>query len=233
MPDFPSGGRLPGENRDFAGYFRGEAHLVQEVAMISAVVLAAGLSTRMGGRPKALLRLDERDCFVTRIIRTFGDAGIRDIVVVVGHEAALVEEAVEQSGLGARCVLNADYVQGQLSSIKAGLDAVDRAEVEAVLLALVDAPLFDASTVRALVERFDATGRPVVRAVHGGAHGHPVLIGRSLFAQIGQADPDRGAKPIVRAHASAEGDVEVDDAGAFVDIDTPEDYQRLRYTAPL
>jgi molybdenum cofactor cytidylyltransferase len=96
-----------------------------------------------------------------------------------------------------------------------------------MVLALVDAPLFSAATVRALVRRFHETGVPVVRAVRGSEHGHPVLIGRQLFGAIRQADPSAGAKPIVRAHASAAGDVTIDDPGAFVDVDTPEDYARL------
>ena len=181
----------------------------------------------MGGRPKGLLRLDERDVFVTRIVRTFNEAGTRDVVVVVGHEAAAVQHAVESSGLAARTVLNPDYERGQLSSMLTAINAVDHAGIDGLLLSLVDAPLFAASTVRALVERFDATGAPVVRAVRGTEHGHPVLIGRALFDAIRAADPMMGAKPIVRAHASIVGDVEVDDEGAFADIDTPDDYARL------
>lgn len=181
----------------------------------------------MGGRPKGLLRLDDRDVFVTRIVRTFNEAGILDVVVVVGHEGAAVQQAVESSGLAARSVLNPDYERGQLSSMLTAISAVDQAGIDGLLLSLVDAPLFAASTVRALVARFAATGAPVVRAVRGTEHGHPVLIGRALFDAIRAADPMIGAKPIVRAHASSRGDVEVDDEGAFVDIDTPEDYARL------
>ena len=91
--------------------------------MISAVVLAAGLSTRMGGEPKGLLPFDERDTFVTRIVRTFVEAGIADIVVVIGHDAPRVRAALEQSGLPVRVVVNAAYQQGQFSSLLAGLDA--------------------------------------------------------------------------------------------------------------
>jgi CTP:molybdopterin cytidylyltransferase MocA len=61
----------------------------------------------------------------------------------------------------------------------------------------------------------------------GGAHGHPVLIDRSLFDALRSADPSAGAKPIVRQHASAEGDVLVEDDGAFLDIDTPDQYARI------
>ena len=197
-----------------------------DTGVIAAVVLSAGLSSRMGGEPKALLRIDERDCFVTRIVRSLVEAGITEIVVVLGHEAARVKAAVEHSGLPARCILNDDYERGQFSSVIAGLDAVDRLGVDGLLLALVDAPLFAPSTVRAIVDRFERSRAPVVRAVHGSEHGHPVLISRELFAALRTADPAQGAKPIVRGHASARGDVEVDDPGAFVDIDTPDDYRR-------
>ena len=195
--------------------------------MIPAIVLSAGLSSRMGGQAKGLLRFDDRDSFVTRIVRTFNDAGVGDVVVVLGHEAARVGAAVEQSRLSARCVVNGAYVEGQFSSLLAGLDAVDRPDVQAVLLSLVDAPLFSSSTVRALVERFEQTQAPVVRAVRGTEHGHPVLIGRALFEELRRVGPSRGAKPVVRGHASTRGDVPVDDPGAFVDIDTPDDYAKL------
>ncbi|MGE3956724.1 MAG: NTP transferase domain-containing protein [Vicinamibacterales bacterium] len=195
--------------------------------MVSAVVLAAGLSTRMGGRPKGLLAFDQRDSFVSRIVRTFNEAGVDDVVVVVGHEADRVAAAVGESGLPARVIRNPDYQQGQFTSVLAGLDAIDRPGVDAFFLALVDAPLFSAGTVAALRARFETVGAPVVRAVRGHTHGHPVLIGRALFDALRRTDPAHGAKPIVRAHASAAGDVAVDDAGAFVDVDTPEDYAAL------
>jgi molybdenum cofactor cytidylyltransferase len=195
--------------------------------VISALVLSAGLSTRMGGEPKGLLRFDDRDTFVTRIVRTLNEAGIDDVVVVLGHEAARVAAAIALSGLSARCVVNPEYERGQFSSLLAGLDAVDRPGIDALLLSLVDAPLFAVSTVRAVVQRFEQTHAPVVRAVRGAEHGHPVLIGREIFNQIRRADPAFGAKPVVRGHASAAGDVPVDDTGAFVDIDTPHDYAKL------
>ena len=181
----------------------------------------------MGGRPKGLLPFDDVDVFVTRIVRTFNEAGLHDVVVVVGHEAAAVRARVEASGLSARTVMNPRYEHGQLSSLQAAIDAVDDAGVSGMVLALVDAPLFSASTVRLLTERFEQTHAPVVRAVRGTEHGHPVILGRALFELIRRADPAVGAKPIVRGHASPAGDVGVDDAGAFQDIDTPDDYARI------
>lgn len=181
----------------------------------------------MKGEPKALLRIDDRDNFVTRIVRTFNQAGIDDVAVVVGHEGKRIVDVVRQSGLSPKLITNPSYRTGQFSSLLAGLDAVDRPGLDAVMLALVDAPLFSASTVKALVQRFDQTHAPVVRAVRGDQHGHPVLIARGLFDAIRRTDPGQGAKPVVRRHASAEGDVPLEDRGAFIDIDTPEDYAAL------
>jgi len=124
-------------------------------------------------------------------------------------------------------VVNPEYAAGQLTSLLAGLRVVDRPGVAAALVTLVDVPRVAPATVRAVVERYRRTRAPIVRPVSGERHGHPVLIDRSLFDQLRAADPSRGAKAIIRAHASADGDVEVIDEGAFVDVDTPADYEAL------
>jgi molybdenum cofactor cytidylyltransferase len=175
------------------------------------------------GRTKALLPLGG-ETFVTHIVRTFRSAGVEDVVVVVGHDAPLVSEALSRMDAAPRVILNPDYESGQLSSILAGLRAVDRPGVAAMLMTLVDVPLVSSETVRAVLMRYRSTSAPVVRPVNGNRHGHPVLIDRRLFGPFRGADSASGVKPIVRAHASALGDVEVSDEGAFTDIDTPEEY---------
>ena len=194
--------------------------------MIPAVVLAAGTSSRMG-RSKATLPLANGDCFLSRIVGTFLDAGIDDVVVVVGHEAELVVSTFSQSGLPARFARNPDFARGQFSSILAGLRAIDRPGVAAMLLTLVDVPLVDAATVRAVIDQYRRTHAPIVRPTSGSRHGHPVLIDRSVFDALRHADPAAGAKPIVRAYASAAGDIEIADDGAFTDFDTPDDLVKL------
>jgi molybdenum cofactor cytidylyltransferase len=195
--------------------------------VIPAVVLAAGKSTRMG-RLKAMLPLDGRDTFLTRIVQTFRAAGVDEVVVVVGHEGEAVIEDARERGAIARFVTNDRYESGQLSSVLAGLEAVDRPGTAALLLTLVDVPMIAAATVQAVLARYRDTGAPIVRPVNGDLHGHPVLIDRSLFGRLRQADAaSGGAKPIVRGYASAVGDVTVNDPGAFRDIDTPDDYEQL------
>ena len=195
--------------------------------VIPAVVLAAGLSTRMGGRSKARLPLPGGGTFLSRIVSTFRAAGVDDVVVVVGHDGDAIMAAFAASARPPRFVTNPDYRGGQWTSLVAGLDVVERPGVSAALVTLVDVPLVSSATVRAVVDRYRATHASVVRPTSGTRHGHPLLLDRSLFDEIRKADPHLGAKPVVRAHASALGDFAVDDEGAFTDIDTPEEYERV------
>jgi molybdenum cofactor cytidylyltransferase len=95
-----------------------------------------------------------------------------------------------------------------------------------MLVVLVDVPFVSADTVRALVDAWRRSHAPVVRPVCGDRHGHPVIFDRAVFDELRHADPALGAKAVVRAHGAAVLDVPVDDAGAFLDVDTPEDYAR-------
>jgi molybdenum cofactor cytidylyltransferase len=193
--------------------------------MIVGIILAAGASIRMG-RPKALLPVDS-DRFIVRLARSFGDAGIQDLVVIAGTEHPEISAALAEAGLPARVFENARRHDGQLSSLQLGLSIADRPGVEAVLVGLVDVPLVSAQTMRGIVEAYRHTGAPIVRPESGGRHGHPVLFARAVFEELRHADPALGAKAVVRAHIHDSLDVPTDDAGAFADIDTPDDYSRI------
>jgi molybdenum cofactor cytidylyltransferase len=190
--------------------------------MTPAIVLAAGASTRMG-RPKALLRAGNRT-FIRMILDTLRDGGVTDAVVVVRPGQDAVTAEVLAAGFG-RAVLNPRADEGQLSSLVAGLDAIEGPGVDAALVTLVDVPLADPSIVRLLLARAATSAAPIVRAVHAGRHGHPVIFKRQLFDALRQADPAAGAKAVVRA--TDVEDVEVPDPGVAEDVDTPEDYVRL------
>ena len=195
--------------------------------MVPAVILAAGLSTRMGGRSKALLPLPGGDTFVTRIARTLLDAGLNDVVVVVGHDHHAVADRLIATALPVRIVVNERYADGQFTSVLAALDAIDRPGVAAMMMTLVDVPFIERTTVAAVLARYRERRPRIVRPVRGDEHGHPVIVDRSLFPALRLADPTQGAKPIVRANVSAEGDVAISDDGAFADVDTPDAYARL------
>src|SRR6266576_1653630 len=156
--------------------------------VIPAIVLAAGKSTRMG-RLKANLPVGpggpvRNETFLMHVVRTLRDAGIDDVVIVVGHEKDAVLGSFAESGLSARFVENADYESGQLSSLLAGLRVVDRPGVVATLVTLVDVPFVSAATVRAVIDRYHQTHAPVVRPVRNGRYGHPMLVDRQRVDQL-------------------------------------------------
>lgn len=195
--------------------------------MIPGVILAAGASSRLG-RPKALLPTGVAgETFLTRIVATLRRGGVDDVVVVTGPETDAVVELVSALPLPPRLVGNPEPQRGQLSSLRCGLGAVDRPGVRAMLVTLVDLPLVTADTVRLLLDTYRRTAAPVVRPVHQGRHGHPVIFDRSVFDALRHADPAVGAQAVVRAYGGEVLDVPVEDAGAVQDIDTREDYERI------
>src|SRR5262245_56248885 len=156
------------------------------------------------GRPKALLRIDGRT-FVRHVIDALRDGGIDEIAVVLRPQHS--EAAAEVAAGAGHVVVNPRADEGQLSSLIAGLDAVDVPGVDSVLVTLVDVPLVRPATVRALVERAATSSAAVVRATYRGAHGHPVIFTRGVFAALRAADPAVGATAVL--HAVTVEDVEV------------------------
>ena len=196
--------------------------------MIPGVVLAGGASSRMGGRPKALLPTGYGDeTFLARIVAALREGGVDDVVVVAGYHVEAIVRAASLLAPPVRVLHNRVPEHGQLSSLLVALKAIDHPGVGAMLVTLVDLPLVLPATVRAVLEGYWRTGAPIVRPTREGRHGHPILFDRSLFDELRRADPERGAKPVVRAHAADGLEIEVEDQGAFVDVDTPDDYERV------
>ena len=175
------------------------------------------------GQPKSLLTIGGRT-FVRHILDTLREAGIHDAAVVIRPDAEDVAREVSIAGFG-RAIVNSDPTRGQLSSLVAGLDAIDGPRVVAALVTLVDVPLVSVSTVAMLLARASRTGAPIVRATHGARHGHPVIFKRELFQALRDADPAAGAKAVLRAHAVE--DVDTGDPAVAQDVDTPGDYRRV------
>jgi molybdenum cofactor cytidylyltransferase len=194
--------------------------------MVPGVVLAAGASSRMG-RPKALLPTGvSGETFLSRIVGTLQAAGLDDLVVVVGEVPPDLARALDALPGLVRPVVNPDPSRGQLSSLLAGLAVVDRPGVVGMLVTLVDVPLVSVATVEALLALYRASRAPVVRPARAGRHGHPVIFDRAVFEALRHADPAAGAKAVMQARLREVVDVPVEDAGAFLDVDTPEDYAR-------
>jgi molybdenum cofactor cytidylyltransferase len=191
--------------------------------MISAVVLSAGESSRMG-RPKALLPIDGQT-FIERIVGALTASGLTRIVVVIGFNADELRRQIEH--LPVEIVVNPDYKLGQLSSLQTAIRLVERdKECEGILVHLVDHPYIDPDLVRVMLQRFAEVRPLIVVPRHQGKRGHPVLFSRGLFAELLSAPLEEGAKAVVNAHAGETLEIDTDEVGITLDIDTPELYRQ-------
>ena len=191
--------------------------------MISALILAAGQSKRMG-RPKMLLPWGETTVLQT-VIATFKAAGVEDILVVTGGERERVEALV---GSLTRTVFNGDYAEGEmLSSVQAGLKGM-KSEAEAVLIGLGDQPQVRERSVRAVLEEYRQSGASLVVPSYQMRRGHPWLVTREHWGEILGLRSPESLRDFLNRHASEIRYVELDSSTILQDLDTPEDYLKSR-----
>jgi molybdenum cofactor cytidylyltransferase len=191
--------------------------------MISAVILSAGESSRMG-RPKALLTIDGQT-FIDRIVWVLKQTSVAKVIVVLGHNAEEMRRRTEH--LPVEILINPDYKLGQLSSLQLAVRLLQKdADCDGMLVHLVDHPYIDAKLVESMIERFQAGGNLIVVPRYGGKRGHPVIFSRKLFGELLAAPMDQGAKAVVKAHRDDTLEIDTGESGVTVDIDTPELYQR-------
>ena len=192
--------------------------------MVAAIILAAGKSERMG-RPKALLDY-AGTTFLAHLIEVLKSSKAGLLRVVLGHGA---EEILARVKIPAEeLVLNRDCELGMLSSIRAGLNSLAGLAVEAALVCPVDHPQIGPELVDSLIDSFRASGRGIVIPVAGGRRGHPVLFAARLFEDLLNAPLAEGARHVVRTHPEEVFEVRTDETGVLTDVDTPEDYRRLK-----
>jgi len=185
--------------------------------VISAVVLAAGTSTRFG-RPKQLEPLGGVP-LVQHVVDAAAGGGVDEIVVVLGHDAEAVRDALHLPPNG-RAVVNPRFAQGQSTSIAAGLGACDPSSEAAVVL-MADQPSISPRHVRALLEGFTDTGAEIVRLGFRDGPG-PALLARSVWPEVAALTGDIGARALFEARPEHIRWVHVDE-DAPPDVDRPED----------
>jgi molybdenum cofactor cytidylyltransferase len=192
--------------------------------MISALILAAGESRRMG-QPKMLLKWGQTTV-LGHVTSTFQQAGIQDIVVVVGGAREQVEEIVNQHR--ARSVYNDKHANGEmLLSLQRGIEA-QPSQTQATLVALGDQPQIQEGTVRLICEAFRSGKSRLIVPSFEMRRGHPWLVERSLWKEILAMRPQQSPRDFLNRHAQEIEYVQVQTSSILADIDTLEDYQRSR-----
>lgn len=189
---------------------------------VSAVLLAAGASSRMGGENKLLRRI-EGVPLLRRSAETLLAANIDECVVVIPPDAAALRQTLE--GLSVRIVEAADAALGMSASLRAGVSSV-RGGAKAVLVALADMPDVTPEAINTVIKAHDAAkGRLIICPVDGaGKRGHPVLFDRRYFESLLEQSGDRGARDVLRAVPEAVYEVRLD-AAVTCDLDTPDDWR--------
>jgi putative nucleotidyltransferase with HDIG domain len=190
---------------------------------IAAIILSAGYSSRMG-EFKPLLTLGDATV-LERDVSLFRDAGIEDVRVVIGHRAADLLPLLER--LQVRPLMNERYADGMFSSVLAGVASLGD-DVEAFFLLPVDIPLVRRHTISLLAGAFRQGNGSILYPAFYGRRGHPPLIASRYREEITVWNGECGLKSFLSLHESEAVNIETEDEGILLDMDTLAEYDRLR-----
>jgi len=197
--------------------------------MISAIILAAGQSRRMG-RPKLLLPWGNVTV-IEHVIHVFAVSGIADILVITGGAQEQIQELILKCSQSypVHSVHNKDYENGEmLSSIQCGLRYLTKKASRAVLIGLGDQPQVQERSVRSVRDAFLQTRIPLVVPSYQLRRGHPWLVARPLWTELLKMSPIQTPRDFLTAHAENIHYVDIASPSILSDLDTPEDYNMAR-----
>lgn len=196
-----------------------------EAPRVSAIVLAAGLSRRMGERNKLLAEVDGAP-MLARVVDALLASSVADIVVVTGHEAERVRGALGNREL--RFAHNPDFAEGLASSVRTGIAAIAE-KADAALICLGDMPWVRAEHIDALLAASDpAGGGAICVPSFDRKRGNPVLWPARYFPELSALRGDAGARALLDAHTEQVRLVPIADAAVTLDVDTPEALAAVR-----
>ena len=197
--------------------------------MISAIILAAGQSKRMG-QPKMLLPWANLTV-IEQVISVFANAGIKDVLVITGGAHEQIQEIILKcsENYPVRNAYNKDYENGEmLSSIQCGLRYMTENAVEAAMIGLGDQPQVQEGSVRSVRDAFLQTESPLVVPSFRMRRGHPWLVARPLWGEILEMSPIQTPREFLNTHAKEIHYVDIDSHSILADLDSPEDYHAAR-----
>ena len=202
--------------------------MAMDKTKISAIVLAAGESRRMGEINKLHMLIDAVP-LLRRSVQTLLAAGLGELVVVLGHENVETQALLE--GLPVRTVINQDYASGQMTSVHCGLGSL-RQTCEGVMIALADQPALTVSDINYLVDAFfTRDGGEVVIPEYEGKRGNPIIISSRCQQEIITGKYKLGCRRFIENNPELARTVEMPGPAVVIDLDTPMDYHSFCDTA--
>jgi molybdenum cofactor cytidylyltransferase len=209
------------------GYAGGDARVA--FTMISAIVPAAGLSSRMG-QNKLLMPFGDKS-LIEHAVDTLRASDIDEIVVVLGHEAGQVRSRLgRHEGHRVNFVHNPDYREGLSTSVRAGMGAVAKG-TEAIMIYLADQPLIEPDEINHLIQAFahaKRAGKSIVIPFFENQRGNPVILDASYRAMALDIAGDVGCRRIIKRHPEQVFAVQMQTDHVVRDVDTPEDFLGVR-----
>jgi molybdenum cofactor cytidylyltransferase len=190
--------------------------------MISAILLAAGESRRMGDF-KQLLPIGKKT-FVEQCVDTLLESPVNEVIVVTGHRESDVRRVLGNRNV--KYAHNPDYRFGMAASIKCGVQAADK-DTRAFLISLVDQPQISADVISRIIEGYKRMAPKIVVPTKDGRNGHPILLDASLRDEILRIGLEDGLRRLVHTHSAGIMKVEVSSRTVLEDCDRPEDYDRI------
>lgn len=187
---------------------------------ITAIVLAAGKSTRMGADNKLLLTFNDKT-MVSHVIDQLMASNLDDIIVVTGHEYEMVTAGITQP---VKFTHNADYDMGLSASIKAGMAALHQ-DCDGVMICLGDMPYISADHYNRLIAEFK-TGNIIAPTRHGKI-GNPIIFSKEFFPDFDTLQGDKGARKLLQKYQDEVISVDLETDAILHDIDTPDSYNQI------
>lgn len=190
---------------------------VNRPLQISALVLAAGTSSRAGDINKLLMDVDGLP-MVSHAVKAAIDSHATEVIVITGHQPEQLSEVLRDYSL--QIVHNPDYAQGMSTSLITGLRAVST-NSDAVIVCLADMPRVTAEHINQLIAAFDPIeGREICVPVYNGKRGNPVLWSQRFLNEMSELTGDVGAKQLIREYSDVVHEVNMHDSAVLLDIDT-------------
>ena len=212
----------PAMTRVLLGAVARDDPITESWRRVSAVVLAAGASTRFGSL-KQLLPLGTKT-LLQHVLDVARASTVDEVVVVLGYGA---EQVAPYLPPWCRMVINENWRAGISSSIRSGLGAMDHRS-EAALFLLGDQPRLTTSGIQCVLQAYYGTTRPIVVPTYRGQRGNPALFDRRFFPTLREMKGDVGGRQVSDSFPDQVLAVEMPSADWFLDIDTLADYERYR-----
>jgi molybdenum cofactor cytidylyltransferase len=194
---------------------------------IGAIILAAGMSKRMG-EPKLLLPIHGQPLF-RYVLCLVVKSSLHPMIVVAGH---YIEE-IRQHTVDfpeVTIVFNKNYASGMSTSLKLGIESIYE-HVDAAMIFLADQPLVSNTVITSLIETYEASreeGIRIVRPKYQADFGHPILIDAELFNEFLTIEGDSGGKTIIKKYQHVMKTVSFENEMWGADVDTPEDFMKMK-----